>query len=124
MTAPLTDRERVVLALSVRDAAPECAAVEALVADPVAVLLDVVANVSMPPTVPMRAAACLLDRHPVEAGDAIVGWMGAASTQGLAKLAASRIDALPADLAARVARAGLDGENADVVRAQVERFVR
>jgi hypothetical protein len=107
-----SERDRLVRALSVRDAPPSCADIEALAADPVPALLDVVNTVQMPPAAPMRAAACLLDGHGSEIGDHIVSWMDRTETRGLAVLAASRIDTLPDDVALRVASAGVAGPNA------------
>lgn len=67
----------------------------------------------VPPTVPMRAASCLLKRYP---GDAVVisevsRWMRNPAQLGLALLVASHLPDLPLDEARALAAAA--GENPD-----------
>lgn len=100
-------------ALSVRDGEPSCAEVEALSPDPVASMRQIVATVQMPPTVPMRAASCLLRGHGAEIEADLLSWVSAPETLGLAQLVAGDIDSLPPDLGKRVAERALAGPLAE-----------
>ena len=121
---PEGDLDAMFKALSAYDGEPACADVEALTAQPVPALLELVRTVKMPPTVPMRAAGCLVDRHAVEAAGELEGWMGSAEALGLARLVADKIDALPPDLAVRLARAGAAGPNATDLGPRLARSAR
>lgn len=105
--------------LSARDGEPDCSEVSAAVpdADAVATYLYVVQTVSMPPTVPMRAAACLLDQHAEAAAPQIKAWMDAPETAGLARLVLSRLDRLPEALAVACVERALKTELAEDARA-------
>ncbi|MEQ1570177.1 MAG: hypothetical protein ABMA64_31375 [Myxococcota bacterium] len=105
-------RELLYKAFAVRDGEPVCAEVEALVAEPVPALLDLVRHVSMPPTVPMRAAGCLVERHAAEVPDELEAWVTTDATRGLALLVADRVDLLPTDVAVRVTAAAMAGPHA------------
>ena len=107
-------------ALSSRDDV-SCSAVEALVADPVPALVEVVATVKMPPAAPMRAAGCLIEGHAHQVPDVIEGWMKGADTKGLALLVAGRLDSLDPELAARFASAGMAGPWATDVQPALEK---
>jgi hypothetical protein len=98
-----------------------CVDIEALAPEPVSALVEVVATVKMPPTVPMRAAGCLVERHAHEIPEVIEGWMKGADTKGLALLAAGRLDALDPELAARFARAAMAGPWATDVQPSLEK---
>jgi hypothetical protein len=101
--------EALVRALSARDAGPSCADAEALVPDPVAALSHVVAHVPMPPQAPMRAATCLVDRHPEAVADDLVRWVRDDTLKGLGRLALQSLDTLPEPIAVKVARAAVTG---------------
>ena len=115
---PTDAQSEMIRRLSMRDGAPPCADVEAGSPDAVADLSAIVQNVELPPTVPMRAAECLIAK-----GDAaeveLSRWMTGSKTKGLAMLLSDRIDALPVPLATRVVAAGLGGPHAEEVRARV-----
>jgi hypothetical protein len=55
---PTADEQVLIRALSLRDASPPCAEMEAWVPDPVASLRNVVEHMDKPPAAPMRAASC------------------------------------------------------------------
>lgn len=116
LTATDDPRSAVVVALSQRDGEPDCATVEAGLAEPVEVLLDIVAEVRMPPMAPMRAAGCLIALHGADpaVADAIAAWVAGADTKGLALLVGQRLDALPAEVALRAAIAAEQGPWSDV----------
>lgn len=117
-------RDAMVRALSARDGAPPCAQVEALSADPVGDLVWIVENVGMPPTAPMTAAACLLDRHAEAGAAAFEGWLSTDGHAGLAALVVQRLEVLPVGVATRFAASGLRGPYVDVVRPAVEASAR
>src|SRR5262245_44072640 len=83
-------KDAMLRALSSRDAV-SCADVEAMTASPVPVLVELV-EVEMPPTVGMRAAGCLVDRHAAEVADRLETWLTTDGNKGLALLVAQKID--------------------------------
>lgn len=106
---PTPSQEAMYRALSIRDPAPDCAAVEALSADPLADLLVMVDQVEQPPWVGMRAATCVTTRH-AEAGKATIGgWVVDPDKRGLAILVFNQLDAMPATVALPLATAALAG---------------
>lgn len=118
--APVGDaRDRMVRALSSRDAGPTCAELDAMSSDPVADLTAIVETVAMPPAVPMRAANCLVVGHAAAAEATLLGWVVDPDTKGLALLVADRIDAMPPEIALRVAERALSGPHAATVRASL-----
>jgi hypothetical protein len=123
-TTPEADLDAMFKALSAYDGEPACADVEALTPQPVPALLELVRTVQMPPTVPMRAAGCLVDRHAVEVADALEAWVGSADTLGLARLVADKIDAVPPEVAVRVAAAAAAGPNAADLGPRLARSAR
>jgi len=112
---PSAEQAAVYQALSVRDA-PDCAAVEALATDPLDALRTVVEHAAMPPWAPMRAAHCMLTRHPDQARDDLLSWVGQAKTRGLGLLVLSELDTLAEPLALEIAGAALAGPLADDAR--------
>ena len=117
-------RDAMVRALSARDGAPPCAEVEALSADPVGDLVWIVENVGMPPTAPMSAAACLLDRHAEAGAEAFEGWLSTDGHAGLASLVVQRFELLPSPVAVRFASVGLRGPYAESIRPAVAASMR
>lgn len=111
------DEQAVYAALSVRDPAPTCAAVEALSPEPAAALKAVVEKAPMPPWAGMRAALCLLEGHASTEGPLFVSWTTHPETAGLARLVVSRIDTLPQPVADAVTVAALAGPHAEALRA-------
>ncbi len=111
-------------ALAVRDPEPVCADVEALAPEPLVALLFLVEHVSMPPTVPMRAANCVVNGHAEHAVSSLVQWAGDPNTLGLAKLLAMNVDAMPVAVSVVVAEAALVGPHAEVMREAVQGSVR
>ncbi len=120
--------EGMVRALSARDGGPSCEAVEAMAADPVAALLHIVEHVPLPPQAPMRAAACLLDRHPDDVRNELLAWVKQEETKGLGRLVLQRLDTLPEPVAVDVARVAVTGALAEeavpAVRASQREAVR
>ena len=114
----LDDLRTVIRLLSARDGDPDCREVMKQVpnADPVATWLYVIQTVQMPPTAPMRAAACLVDDHAEEASVHIQGWMSGEETAGLARLVLGRLAQLPEDLAVAVVTIALGSEMAEDAR--------
>jgi hypothetical protein len=95
-------------ALSLRDGAPPCEQVESLSKTPVDDLKFMVAHVTAPPWVGMRAAACLIARHPTEIAAELDTWVTDPNLVGLGILTLNRIDALPVDIGTMVAALALD----------------
>ena len=96
-------------ALSARDRGPSCAEVEGLSPAPVEALLHIVEEVPLPPQAPMRAAACLVDRHPEEVREQLLAWVKREGTEGLGRLVLQRLDTLPEPIAVDVARVAVTG---------------
>lgn len=113
--------DQVVRALSIKDPAPECDRVEALVDDPTAMLLRVVHEVEKPPWVAMRAASCLVTRHSTEIEAEMVGWMAREDLKGLGLLTLNHLDEMEPRLAVTVAEAALAGPFADAARTRILR---
>lgn len=106
---PPEGAELVLRALSAHDGSPDCAAVEALAPDGPAALRYVATWATMPPVAPMRAAACLVDRHATSSAALLVEWVRDPNTAGLGRLVLGRLDALPEAVAISVATAALGG---------------
>jgi hypothetical protein len=106
---PTASQEVIYKALSVRDPAPVCAAVEALSETPVADLQFVVNNAAQPPWAGMRAAACLIRGHGGEIQSTLESWVSDDEKLGLAILVLNSVDTLPLDVAVSVAQKALDG---------------
>lgn len=105
-------REALVAALRTRDAAPACAALEALTPAPTADLLWVVDTVTMPPAVGVRAATCVLRGHAGAASDALRRWVTHPDLVGLGWTLLAEIDAVAAQdeaLAVELATLALTG---------------
>jgi hypothetical protein len=106
---PVVDRavlDTVTRALSSRDAV-SCEAVEALAPDAVSALRTVVAEVTMPPYAPMRAADCLIRRHAAEVQPDLERWVMEPGLKGLGRLVLGALDAMPAQVAVPVVRKAL-----------------
>jgi hypothetical protein len=105
----------------VRDPAPACAELVAGLADPLAALVEVAEKAVAPGMSSVRAATCVAQEH-AEAGQAaLVRWVGAKATQGLAIVVTNHLDRLPAPTAEVVARAALAGEAAEALRPRLAR---
>lgn len=102
-----TELDLVVHALSARDGVA-CEAVEALTSTPVDALVTVVDTVKMPAYAPMRAADCLVTRHPLDVRAEMERWVVAPELAGLGRLVLGRIDTLPTDLAVPLVRLAID----------------
>jgi hypothetical protein len=107
-------------ALSIRDPAPDCAAVEALSQAPLEDLLVLVDRATMPAWVGMRAASCVTTRH-AEAGQATLqGWVVDPQKRGLAILVFNQLDEMPAAVALPLASSALQGP----LKADAEKRIR
>ena len=95
-------------ALSHRDGAPPCAEIEALSEAPVDDLKYVVNHISAPPWAGMRAAQCLIERHPAAIEAELDLWVTDPGRVGLGILVLNRLDDLPVDTAVRVASLALE----------------
>ncbi len=113
---PSAEQNAVYRALSVKDPAPDCGAVEALATDPLDALRAVVDHAAMPPWAPMRAAHCIITEHPDQARDDLLSWVGQTETRGLGLLVLSQLDTLAEPLAVEIAGAALAGPLADDAR--------
>lgn len=110
--------ELVVQALSSRDGV-SCDAVEALTATPVETLGAVVDTVKMPAYAPMRAADCLVTRHPLDVRARMERWVVEPELAGLGRLVLGRIDAIPADVALPLVRLAIaQGPLPDLAKAR------
>ena len=107
-------------ALSVRHDPPSCHELEKLSPAPLQDLLVLVNEVQRPSWVGMRAAGCVVNRHGAEAEAELVRWVTSPNTLGLARLVANSIDALPPEVAAKVAAAGLAGIHAEDQRTRLQ----
>jgi hypothetical protein len=116
---PSAEEQAVYEALSIRDPAPDCAAVEALAAEPRAALLAVVEHASMPPWAPMRAAHCLTTRHTEASKGELLAWMSQEETRGLALLVMAELDGLAEPIAVELAQAALAGPLAEDARSRL-----
>lgn len=63
----------------------------------------------------LRAAGCLLDRHPEQALTVVEAWMGDPEAADLARLVVERLDDLPQVLAVAAASTGVRGPHAAFV---------
>ena len=68
-----------------------CDQISLKLSEPVTTLDAVVRGPSMPPWVPMRAAACLVDGHLQEGESQIAGWLADPEMLGLARLVQRRL---------------------------------
>ncbi len=116
---PSPEQTAVYKALSVRDPAPSCEAVEALATDPLAALLTVVDKASMPPWAPMRAAHCIVTRHTTAARTDLLSWVGQEQTRGLGLLVLAELDAMDEPVALELAQAALAGPLATDAQARL-----
>lgn len=112
------DLDAVTLALSSRDAV-SCESIEALTATPTATLVEVVQTVQMPPWAPMRAADCLIERHPLEIREQLDQWVTDPNLAGLNRLVLGKLDVMPVEVAVPVARKALEGSDPELARARV-----
>lgn len=110
--------EQVRHALAMRHPMP-CAELEALTPTPVDTLLHVVDTVEMPPWAPMRAAQCLIERHPLEARASLEVWVVEPGLKGLGRLVLGALDALPVEVALPVAERALQGSDPALAREKV-----
>ncbi len=109
-------------ALSARDGAFDCAAVEALATDSVALLRELVDHAQNPPWVAMRAADCLVTGHAVEAAADLDAWVVDPERRGLGILVLGRLDVLPEPMAISLAqRAMTAGPNPTSAKRRIER---
>jgi hypothetical protein len=120
--APTAPEAELLRQLSLRDGSPPCAELEAGLPDAVASLKAVVANVSMPPWAPMRAAECLIAGHSASVRGDLVAWVTEPGLKGLGLLALNKLDAMPTDVAVEVARAAVErGPDPAAARVRVAR---
>lgn len=113
---PNAEEDAVWRALSVRDAPPPCADVEALAKDPVATLISVAEHATMPPWVAVRATSCLATGHAEEAKATLLGWVVNPNLRGLAFVVTDSTGKMPEGVALEIARAGLSGPHAADLR--------
>jgi hypothetical protein len=118
---PTAGQEELARALSVRDAPPPCAELEAQAQDPLADLLAVVEHVQMPPWVSVRAATCVASRHAEAAEASLLRWVTDPDLRGLGLVTLNLLDDIPEPVAARVAAAALAGPSAEDARVRVAR---
>ena len=91
-----------------------CAEVAQRTPNPVRSLNAVVHGPALPPWVPMRAAACLVDEH-LEAGEGeITAWLVDPELLGLARLVQRRLSHMPAPIAQRLEKAAIAGPHQHV----------
>jgi hypothetical protein len=109
LASPLTASQQAMhKALSGRDGSPPCEQIEALSDTPIEDMKILVSQVSAPPWAGMRAAQCLVDRHPDTIGDELDRWVTEPELVGLGILVLNRLDELPVATAVRVATLALD----------------
>jgi len=113
--------DAMVHALSIKDPAPACEQIEALSPDPVPLLVRAVNEIQRPPSVPMRAADCLVTRHASSIEAEMTGWMGDSQKKGLGFLALDRLDAMEPALATRIASAAMAGPYRDEASVRIAR---
>ncbi len=113
---PSPEEDAVYRALSLRDAPPGCAEVEALAAEPLVALRAVVERAAMPPWAPLRAARCIVTHHAEPARADLAGWLTDADRRGLALVVLDAMDELPEPLALELSAAALAGPLADDAR--------
>lgn len=111
-------------ALSVKDPEPDCADIEALVDDPLPALVELAEANAMPPWAGMRAATCVITRHPDAAADRLVAWSTSEMLKGLGLLVLDHLDQLPETLAVRVAGEALEGPLAEMAQPRVAASTR
>lgn len=111
--------EAVQHALAMRHPVP-CEELEALTPSPVETLLHVVDTVEMPPWAPMRAAQCLIDRHPLEVRSSLEIWVVEPALKGLGRLVLGALDTLPVEVALPVGRKALEGSDPVFARARLQ----
>ncbi len=106
-------------ALAARDGV-DCAALPVADAAELAALTDPALS---PPWVPMRAAHCLVQRYGAAAEPLLTPWFSDPGRAGLVLVVVDALDAVPADVAARIATAALDAADADG-RSRIVRRIR
>jgi hypothetical protein len=107
--SPTEAEAAAVRAFSLRDASPPCAQIEADLPDPAASLEAIVDHVAMPPWAPMRAAACLVERHADARRVTLESWVGDPARKGLARLVFNRLHLLDTTTAELLAERALLG---------------
>ena len=113
--------DAMVHAFSTKDSAPACEQVESLSPDPVPLLLRAVNEIQRPPSVPMRAAECLVTRHASSVETEMTSWMGDSQKKGLGFLALHHLDAMEPALATRIATAAMAGPYRDEASVRIAR---
>ena len=119
--APTKTQAAIYQALLTRDAAPDCLAVDALSPTLATDLAYVVQHAQQPAWASLRAASCLVERHPVEAKRELSDWVTHAGTRGLAIVVLQHIDAVPANQGHELAVAALNGPYAADARVRLGR---
>jgi hypothetical protein len=117
------DAQRLYERTLVRDPVPSCAVLTADLTEPARALVEVSERAVAPPSSGMRAAACALERA-AEVEPALLRWVGARETLGLALLVLGQLDRLDEALALRLADAALAGPNASEARPRIARSTR
>ena len=82
----------------------------------------VIAQVTDPTWVPMRAATCLLSQHPKEAEEDALKWVADPAQVSLTTLVLGRLDTLPLDSATRIAQAALAGPHAEIAKVRIAKL--
>jgi hypothetical protein len=85
--------------------------------NPVGTLNAVVHGPALPPWVPMRAAACLLDEHLAAGETEISAWLADPELLGLARLVQRRLAQMPTPIASRLEKAAIAGPHQAVFQA-------
>jgi hypothetical protein len=108
-------------ALSVRDPAPGCEAIEARhgAAGFSQALLVIAEQVTEPAWVPLRVAGCLVQLRAEDAQPAMELWVSDEMYAGLGRLVIRKLDELPEQVAVPVARKALSGQLAILARDQI-----
>ena len=91
--------------LSLRDPVPACDELRGSSAD----LVWIAETVEHPPWAGMRAAACVVSEHAAVQEVVLVRWVTDPALAGLGRVVAGGLDAVPADVALRLATAALEG---------------
>jgi hypothetical protein len=116
------DFDKVTAALSTKTPEPRCQDVDKLSADAVGGYKHVIATVSEPTFVPMRAATCLLSQHPREAEAEALLWVADPEKSSLTTVALQRLDTLPIDASIKIAKAALAGPHAALAKVKISRL--
>lgn len=121
LAGPTASQEAVYKALSVRHPVPACADVAALSDQPAADLAFVVQHAKQPAWAGMRAAECLLERHPTEARPLARQWVTREEHRGFALMTLGALDRLPTPLAVELAQLARVGPLADAATPRIAR---